>query len=899
MTLTKTQFTPEGTGAVIRTVEDRFKEIISVKDFIPATVAPAIEDCQPYIQKAVDYLNSLSDSTSATLYFPAGRYMIKSPVDFSQDAGSNYRREIIGGDGTMAVANIIISYHGYGHTTWDTSATYAIGDEVTTSEGNSYRATAARSATDAEPTHVNGITDGWQCISAGGFYFGPTTTDGNGNEFSLSGFYFQGDSVDNDNYYRHPPAIECRGLVQSRLNNIVINTINNTALSIWSPQNNRIHNVSIWNSGRSFKYKDQTTAIASQPKNSNVLTCTSGPFTDGDKHKTIALWSSSSSNQFRQKCKIVTVNSSSEVVVDVTQANEDSAALSSKRIIFGSPFITTNANGGAALSYSNSAVLTSEVDTFAATDVGTYVWLKFASNTDIDPWEEHGSASYSVNTVVTNDGRTYRAINAANNRLAANKPTHQKLTTDVSSWVSGTTYSYSATDGGDIVKNSAGRVYERTSDSSVTTTEPTHTSNTTTTGTNGWKFLEWEYMSAQVIRRKIIGYTSPTVVTVDAAIPIKTTTTSTSGSADKFTCEIAIPALDINSDKTTTKGTGNSSDNTFSNLQIESHRGVAICADDQSLLNFSNTKLHAEQGSAATLTKAKNITAAENYSAGAMWLNQVDGTYQGSTDAQYVGTNRIFIASQTAAFILSDFITRAAQHEKIIQIDDKNAFFDGASLLIDNLSVVGANPTHGLKDIIVDNSVTGIISPKTSSPVGYLMSGSFVNQGSEDNGPIRGHITQNAYIEELGTSTTGTATRLFIGDSTNMPDENPTSGGYLYTESGALKFRGSGGAITQIGNIDTGELTIASGVITITGSYHTVDTESDAGTDNLDTINGGIAGNIVTLTAVNSARSVVLTESGNIKLGASTRTLDNLEDTITLVYNGSNWLEIAFADNGA
>ena len=35
------------------------------------------------------------------------------------------------------------------------------------------------------------------------------------------------------------------------------------------------------------------------------------------------------------------------------------------------------------------------------------------------------------------------------------------------------------------------------------------------------------------------------------------------------------------------------------------------------------------------------------------------------------------------------------------------------------------------------------------------------------------------------------------------------------------------------------ELTIASGVIAVTHSYHEVDTESDAATEELNTINGG------------------------------------------------------------
>lgn len=40
---------------------------------------------------------------------------------------------------------------------------------------------------------------------------------------------------------------------------------------------------------------------------------------------------------------------------------------------------------------------------------------------------------------------------------------------------------------------------------------------------------------------------------------------------------------------------------------------------------------------------------------------------------------------------------------------------------------------------------------------------------------------------------------MFIGNATTVPDSNPSSGGILYTESGALKYRGSSGTVTTLG----------------------------------------------------------------------------------------------------
>jgi hypothetical protein len=94
---------------------------------------------------------------------------------------------------------------------------------------------------------------------------------------------------------------------------------------------------------------------------------------------------------------------------------------------------------------------------------------------------------------------------------------------------------------------------------------------------------------------------------------------------------------------------------------------------------------------------------------------------------------------------------------------------------------------------------------------------------------------------------------------------------------------------------------IASGAVTLTGSssFVLIDTEAAAATDDLDTISGGQFGQITTFSAVNAARTVVFKDgTGNLRL-AGDFSLDNSEDSITCVFNGTNWLEIARSDNGA
>ena len=98
---------------------------------------------------------------------------------------------------------------------------------------------------------------------------------------------------------------------------------------------------------------------------------------------------------------------------------------------------------------------------------------------------------------------------------------------------------------------------------------------------------------------------------------------------------------------------------------------------------------------------------------------------------------------------------------------------------------------------------------------------------------------------------------------------------------------------------DAVELTISSAAVTVTQSYHDVDTEGDAGTDDLETISGCSAGQILFLQAVNSARTVVVKDGvGNIQASGDC-TLDNAQDVFMGLCDGTNVYQIACSDNGA
>ena len=112
-------------------------------------------------------------------------------------------------------------------------------------------------------------------------------------------------------------------------------------------------------------------------------------------------------------------------------------------------------------------------------------------------------------------------------------------------------------------------------------------------------------------------------------------------------------------------------------------------------------------------------------------------------------------------------------------------------------------------------------------------------------------------------------------------------------------YDNSGSIIRKINNHNGTEVTISSGVISVGTDFHLVDTEGDASTDDLDTINDGFIGMTLLLKAANDARTVVIKDStGNIKTNGDF-SLTHTDDTIALIYDGTNWLEISRSDNAS
>jgi hypothetical protein len=115
------------------------------------------------------------------------------------------------------------------------------------------------------------------------------------------------------------------------------------------------------------------------------------------------------------------------------------------------------------------------------------------------------------------------------------------------------------------------------------------------------------------------------------------------------------------------------------------------------------------------------------------------------------------------------------------------------------------------------------------------------------------------------------------------------------TSGQVLQANGAGGAawVTPAGGGGelgaSSELTISSGAVTATGAHHTVDTEGDASTDDLETINGLSDGDMVLIVAEDAARTVVVKHGvGNIRLnGGVDFDLDNTEKGVLFIKSGT------------
>ena len=167
-----------------------------------------------------------------------------------------------------------------------------------------------------------------------------------------------------------------------------------------------------------------------------------------------------------------------------------------------------------------------------------------------------------------------------------------------------------------------------------------------------------------------------------------------------------------------------------------------------------------------------------------------------------------------------------------------------------------------------------------------------VNQGSRSAG-ARIYLVFDGVV----TVTHATTTLELQGDADFTSAANDvlglerTTGGWIEFHRWRAAGSNFGGQMVNLGTAT--ELTIATGSITVTQSWHTVDTESDAAGDDLQTIAGGTNGDLLWMKAENSGRTVTLKHlTDNIKTSTGADAALSFDKVHHAVYDGNHWLVI-------
>jgi len=252
-----------------------------------------------------------------------------------------------------------------------------------------------------------------------------------------------------------------------------------------------------------------------------------------------------------------------------------------------------------------------------------------------------------------------------------------------------------------------------------------------------------------------------------------------------------------------------------------------------------------------------------------------------------------FVSNVQLGFNGGDGFACAVGVISVDSIGSWDNFAYGLRITADDVSVSGGN--------FYDNQLSGILVSGTRERIS--IGGGVICQ---DNGKDTGQADQ----VRSGIYVSGATTNSSISCVVSANKDETGSTGQVYglritSTSADVKYSaisGDNNGTALVSDLSEGvELTIATGAVTSTKLFHRIDTEGDAASDDLDTINGGYEGQVLTIKPANGARTVVAKDgTGNLQLSGSTDfSMDEAEDTLTMIKSGSSWLEVGRSDSGA
>jgi hypothetical protein len=214
-------------------------------------------------------------------------------------------------------------------------------------------------------------------------------------------------------------------------------------------------------------------------------------------------------------------------------------------------------------------------------------------------------------------------------------------------------------------------------------------------------------------------------------------------------------------------------------------------ATDNAVARFDSTTGKLIQDGTATLSDSGNLQLGTASISGTSRTISVSSSSTNSSlllQSQGISSFIQLTTGASGAFVRTSGATQAIL---VVQSGSGNTGIDlYAPSSASDPYIVGGHATNGSKTNFLIKARDAIGTTTDGSDF-YLDSGAGVSGGLDGNIGLLTTSVANWQAMEKG---------IFIANAVTVPTGNPTGGGFLYVEAGALKYRGSSGTVTTIAN---------------------------------------------------------------------------------------------------